>query len=32
MALALGQEMNVTLVGFARRDRLNVYTCPERVV
>ncbi|RJR46803.1 MAG: formate dehydrogenase accessory sulfurtransferase FdhD [Deltaproteobacteria bacterium] len=31
MALALGQELNVTLVGFARRDRMNVYTHPERI-
>jgi FdhD protein len=32
MALALGQELRVTLVGFARRERMNVYTHPERIV
>jgi FdhD protein len=31
MALTLGQEMNLTLVGFARGERLNVYTHPERL-
>lgn len=30
-ALELAQEMNLTLVGFARQDRLNVYTHPERL-
>ena len=25
-------ESNVTLVGFVRGKRLNVYTCPERII
>jgi FdhD protein len=32
MALALAQELRVTLVGFARRDRMNIYTHPERIL
>jgi len=32
MALSLGQEMNLTLAGFARGERMNVYTHPERIV
>ncbi|MDP3182153.1 MAG: formate dehydrogenase accessory sulfurtransferase FdhD [Desulfobaccales bacterium] len=32
MALNLAQELNLTLVGFARHDRLNTYTHPQRVV
>jgi FdhD protein len=31
MALDLAQELNLTLVGFAREDRLNIYTHPERL-
>ncbi|MDI6852319.1 MAG: formate dehydrogenase accessory sulfurtransferase FdhD [Deltaproteobacteria bacterium] len=31
MALDLAQALNLTLVGFARRDRMNVYTHPERL-
>jgi FdhD protein len=31
MALELAQELNLTLVGFARPDRLNVYTHPQRL-
>jgi FdhD protein len=31
MALELAQDMNLTLVGFARGDRMNVYTHPERL-
>ena len=31
MALKLAQELNLTLVGFARNRRLNVYTHPHRV-
>ncbi|MEJ5329903.1 MAG: formate dehydrogenase accessory sulfurtransferase FdhD [Desulfobaccales bacterium] len=31
MALELAQEMGLTLVGFARPQRLNVYTHPERL-
>jgi FdhD protein len=32
MALTLAQELHVTLAGFARRDHLNIYTHPERLV
>jgi FdhD protein len=31
MALTLAQELRLTLAGFARGDRLNVYTHPERI-
>jgi FdhD protein len=31
MALELARELNLTLAGFAREDRLNVYTHPKRV-
>ena len=31
MALELAQELNLTLVGFARKERLNVYTHPRRI-
>ncbi len=31
MALDLAQEMNLTLVGFAREDRINIYTRPHRL-
>lgn len=31
MALELAQALNLTLVGFARSDRMNVYTHPERI-
>jgi FdhD protein len=31
MAIELAQELNLTLVGFARGDNLNVYTYPERL-
>jgi FdhD protein len=31
LALELAQELNLTLVGFAREDRLNVYTHPQRL-
>ena len=31
MALELAQELNLTLVGFARHDRLNTYTHPKRL-
>jgi FdhD protein len=32
MALKLGQELHLTLAGFAREDRLNIYTHPQRLV
>lgn len=31
MALALAEELNITVAGFARGDRMNIYTCPERI-
>ena len=31
MALNLAQELNLTLVGFARNQRLNIYTHPHRL-
>ncbi|MBW1991520.1 MAG: formate dehydrogenase accessory sulfurtransferase FdhD [Deltaproteobacteria bacterium] len=31
MALSLAQELNLTLVGFARDDRMNIYTHPQRL-
>ena len=31
LALALADEIGVTVIGFARSDRLNVYTHPERI-
>jgi FdhD protein len=31
MALNLAQELNLTLVGFAREPRLNIYTHPHRL-
>jgi len=32
LALALADEIGITVVGFARQDRLNVYTYPGRVL
>ncbi len=31
MALELARELNLTLAGFVRGQRLNVYTHPERI-
>lgn len=31
MAIDLARELNLTLVGFARGDRLNIYTHPQRL-
>lgn len=31
LALSLAEELNITVAGFARGDRLNIYTCPERI-
>jgi FdhD protein len=31
MALELAWELNLTLAGFVRGPRLNVYTHPERI-
>ena len=32
LALALADEIGITVIGFARQDRLNVYTHPERIL
>lgn len=32
LALNLAQELNITVAGFARGNRLNIYTCPERIL
>jgi FdhD protein len=31
LAIDLAQAVNLTLIGFLRKDRCNIYTCPERV-
>lgn len=31
MALNLARSLCITVIGFARGDRLNIYTCPERI-
>ena len=30
-AIELAQKIGVTLVGFARKERMNIYTHPERI-
>ncbi len=32
LAVKIGHEWGMTLVGFLRDDRFNVYTCPERIL
>lgn len=32
MALKLARNLCITVIGFARGDRFNIYTCPERVL
>lgn len=32
LSIRLAQEAGITLIGYARRDRLNVYTWPQRIV
>jgi FdhD protein len=32
LALSLAEELGITIIGFARQDRMNVYTHPERVI
>jgi len=32
LALAMAQDLNITVVGFVRQGRMNVYTHPERVL
>jgi FdhD protein len=31
LAVDLAQSVNLTLVGFLRKDRCNIYSCPERI-
>lgn len=31
MTIALAEDLNITLIGFARGNRLNIYTCSERI-
>jgi FdhD protein len=31
LALALAEDIGITVIGFARQGRLNVYTHPERI-
>ncbi len=31
MAITLAEELNITVIGFARGDRMNIYSCPERI-
>jgi len=31
LAVALANDFNITLVGFARNDSYNIYSCPERI-
>ena len=30
-ACAIAKEAGITLIGFARDDRFNIYTCPQRI-
>ena len=32
LALSQATALNITVVGFAREQRLNIYTCPERII
>jgi hypothetical protein len=32
LSVALADEWNITLVGYLRRNSMNVYTHPERIV
>jgi FdhD protein len=32
LAVELAQTLNMTLIGFSRKDRGNIYTCSERVI
>ncbi len=31
LAIDLAQAVNLTLIGFLRKERCNIYTCPERI-
>jgi hypothetical protein len=32
LAIKLAEHSGLTLIGYARRDSFNVYTCPERLI
>lgn len=32
LAVKLAEDLGITVIGFARKDRMNIYTHPERVV
>jgi FdhD protein len=32
LSIRLAQDAGITLIGYARRDQLNVYTCPQRII
>ncbi|MGI6119452.1 MAG: formate dehydrogenase accessory sulfurtransferase FdhD [Desulfosporosinus sp.] len=32
MALSQAATLNITVIGFAREQRLNIYTCPNRII
>ncbi|KLU60123.1 protein FdhD [Peptococcaceae bacterium CEB3] len=32
LALTLARDLNITIIGFARNDHLNIYTCPQRII
>jgi FdhD protein len=32
MALSQAAALNITVLGFAREQRLNIYTCPDRII
>ncbi|MDI6878969.1 MAG: formate dehydrogenase accessory sulfurtransferase FdhD [Desulfitobacteriaceae bacterium] len=32
LALTLARDLNITVAGFARNNRLNIYTCPGRLL
>lgn len=32
LAVALANDFNITLIGFARKDSYNIYSCPERIL
>jgi FdhD protein len=32
LSIRLARAAGITLIGYARRDQLNVYTCPERIL
>jgi FdhD protein len=32
MAIAYAEDHGVTLIGFARGDRMNIYTHPQRII